>query len=155
MGPSSEPAHDSDTFHCQLGTREVAGSVWKKLGLEECVWNIGANMMHSGGKAPITQSWHTSQRLEPCKVCWSLQSTPCGTDKGNQGPGRKGPAQGPPTGWWQSQLGEQGHLDFSPRFQLCSISASYTTFLEMGDKELGVCEDSNISITQGLATGST
>lgn len=39
--------------------------------------------------------------------------------------------------------------------QLCSISASYSTFIETEDKELGVCENSNISRTQGLATGST
>lgn len=99
--------------------------------------------LHSGGNASITQSWHTSERPESWKVCWILQPTPLVAQMGKSRPRKEGTCPGSST-WWQSELGDQGHLGFS------SALPHPSKFLQLSGKgkELGSREDSNISRTQ-------
>lgn len=143
-GPSSEPAHDSNTLCCQLGTK----GKWLTVFGKGRGWRSVSGMwvrrcLHSGGRASITQGWHTSRRPESWKVCWILQPTPLVIQMVKLRPRKEGTCPGS-SAWWQSQLGDQGHLGFSsallhPR-KLLQLSGK--------GKELGGHEDSNISRTQ-------
>ena len=68
-GPSSEPAHDSDTLSCQLGTKGKWLVVCGNGQRQKSVSGIRVQrFLPSGGRVPIGQSCPNSQRTESWKA---------------------------------------------------------------------------------------
>lgn len=131
-GPSSEPAHDSDTLSCQLGTKGKWLAVCGNGQRQKSVSGIRVQrFLPSGGRVPIGQSCPNSQRTESWKASvGSRVQLPCGTNGETEvQEGRDLPRVLQLVGGARGA----GALGFQSQFR--SIPASYCTFLGKGDKK--------------------
>lgn len=136
-----------------LGQRGSGWQFWRRPELEECVWDMGANMY-----AFWRQSTHhpelanlTEARVLEGLLDLTVQPPVVQRGKPRPRPRKEGTCP-ESSNWLVAEPPARGAGTLGFQSQLCSISASYSTFIETEDKELGVCENSNTSRTQGLAT---
>lgn len=118
-GPSSEPAHDSDTLSCQLWTKgkwlAVSG---KGQGWRSAVWDMGANVSAFWGKSTHRPELaHLTETRVLEGRCWLLHSNPLVVQMGKLRTKKEETCPGS-SSWFVAEpkfrLGDQGHLGFSP-----------------------------------------
>lgn len=133
-GASSEPAHDSDTLCCQLGTRgkwlaaSGKGQRWRVSGIWRRMWF--QICLHSGGRAPITRVG-TPQRPGKSLLDCTVQP-PCGTGGETEAQAGKDLPRVLQLVRGQSQDSDLGSGGLGLQPQLCSIPGSDCN-LEKGD----------------------
>lgn len=136
----------------------MAGSVWKRPGLEESVWHKGEDVPAFGVWGKSTHCPELAQLTEDRVLEISVISeSPIpydtnGETEAQEGTDLPGVLQ-LVEGRAKIQTWGAGTLGFSS--QLCPIPASYCIFLQKGDKNWVVVRiQIYISRTQGLATAS-
>lgn len=140
-GPSSEPAHDSDTPRCQLGTQGKWLAVCGNGQCQKSVWDKGAKVSAFWGKGTHCSVVLTHRGQSPGKPLLDLRvQLPCGTNGETEvQEGRDLPRV------LQLVGGASGAGALGFQSQFLSIPASYCTFLGKGDK-VGYYETSNTYI---------